>query len=59
MRRLASAQLTRPAPGDVTLLYWDGRDDAGNRVSVGAYTAALETVIGGNRQKATVDLTVQ
>ena len=59
VRRLASAQLTRPAPGGITLLYWDGRDDAGNRVSVGAYTAALETVIGGNRQKATVDLTVQ
>ena len=59
VRRLASAQLTRPAPGGITLLYWDGRDDAGNRVSAGAYTAALETVIGGNRQKATVDLTVQ
>ena len=59
VRRLDSAQLTRPAPGDITLLYWDGRDDAGNRVPAGAYTAALETVISGNRQKATVDLTVQ
>ncbi|MFR0860192.1 MAG: hypothetical protein ACLSIR_11110 [Christensenellales bacterium] len=28
-------------------------------VPSGAYTAALETVISGNRQKATVDLTVQ
>ena len=40
-------------------LYWDGRDNAGNPVPSGAYTAALETVISGNRQKATVDLTVQ
>ena len=59
VRRLASAQLTRPTPGDITMLYWDGRDDAGNPVPSGAYTAALETVISGNRQKATVDLTVQ
>ena len=59
VRRLASAQLTRLTPGDITMLYWDGRDDAGNPVPSGAYTAALETVISGNRQKATVDLTVQ
>ena len=59
VRRLVSAQLTRPTPGDITMLYWDGRDDAGNPVPSGAYTAALETVISGNRQKATVDLTVQ
>ena len=59
VRRLASAQLTRPTPGDITMLYWDGRDNAGNLVPSGAYTAALETVISGNRQKATVDLTVQ
>ena len=59
VRRLASAQLTRPTPGDITMLYWDGRDNAGNPVPSGAYTAALETVISGNRQKATVDLTVQ
>ncbi|MFR2019936.1 MAG: FlgD immunoglobulin-like domain containing protein [Christensenellales bacterium] len=51
VRRLASAQLTRPAPGDVTRLYWDGRNDAGERVPAGAYAAALETVIGGDRQK--------
>ena len=56
---LSSAQLTRPTPGDITMLYWDGRDNAGNPVPSGAYTAALETVISGNRQKATVDLTVQ
>lgn len=30
VRRLASTQLTRPTPGDITMLYWDGRDDAGN-----------------------------
>ena len=59
VRRLASAQLTRPTPGDITMLYWDGRDDAGNPVPSGTYTAALETVISGNRQKAPVDLTVQ
>lgn len=59
VRRLASAQLTRPTPGDITMLYWDGRDNAGNPVPSGAYTAALETIISGNRQKATVDLTVQ
>ena len=59
VRRLASAQLTRPAPGDVTRLYWDGRNDAGERVPAGAYAAALETVIGGERQKATVDITVR
>ena len=59
VRRLAASQLTRPTPGDITMLYWDGRDDAGNLVPAGAYTAALETVIGGSRQKATVELTVQ
>lgn len=58
VRRLANAQLTRPAPGDITRLYWDGRSDAGKRVPGGAYTAALETVIDGLRQKATVDITV-
>lgn len=57
--RLASAQLTRPTPGDITMLYWDGRDNAATPFLPGAYTAALETVISGNRQKATVDLTVQ
>ncbi len=59
VRRLAASQLTRPTPGDITMLYWDGRDDVGNLVPAGAYTAALETVIGGSRQKATVELTVQ
>ena len=59
VRRLASTQLTRPAPGNVTRLYWDGRNDAGERVPAGVYTAALETLISGERQKATVDLTVR
>lgn len=35
------------------------RNDAGERVPAGAYAAALETVIGGERQKATVDITVR
>ena len=58
VRRLASSQMTRPTPGNITRLYWDGRGDDGAYVPAGRYTLALETLINGERQKATADVAV-
>lgn len=58
VRRLASSQLTRPTPGNVAHLYWDGRDAEGNPVTQGQYTIAAEAWVGFSRQKATAGVTV-
>lgn len=58
VRRLASSLLTRPAPGGVTHLYWDGRDAQGNPAPEGAYTIAAEARVGGVRQKAAADVCI-
>ena len=58
VRRLASSQMTRPTPGNITRLYWDGRGDDGAYVPAGRYTLALETLMNGERQKATAEITV-
>lgn len=58
VRRLASSQLTRPTPGGVAHLYWDGRDAQGVPVEPGTYTVTAEARIGGVRQKAAADVTV-
>lgn len=58
VRRLASSRMTRPSPGSVTHLYWDGRDAAGSPVPDGPYTITCETRIGGSRQKTSADVTV-
>ena len=58
VRRLASSQMTRPTPGNITRLYWDGRGDDGAYVPAGRYTLALETLMNGERQKATTEITV-
>lgn len=59
VRRLTSAQMTRPTPGDITAIYWDGRDADGSFVPAGYYTIAAETRIGGTRRKATADVVVE
>lgn len=58
VRRLASSQLTRPTPGGITRLYWDGRDAQGVQVAEGPYTLAVETLVGSVRHKATTGVTV-
>lgn len=58
VRRLASSQLTRPAPGGITHLYWDGRDAFGSPVAPGHYTVAAEAVIGSARHKASAEITI-
>ena len=58
VRRLASSQLTRPTPGGITRLYWDGRDAQGVQVAEGPYTLAAETLVGSVRHKATTGVTV-
>ena len=58
VRRLASSQMTRPTPENITRLYWDGRGDDGAYVPAGRYTLALETLMNGERQKATAEITV-
>lgn len=58
IRRLCTSQLTRPAPGGVWHISWDGRDSDGNPVKDGLYTIAAETVIGSARQKAAASVSV-
>ncbi|HIV21554.1 MAG TPA: CHAT domain-containing protein [Candidatus Scatomorpha stercorigallinarum] len=58
VRRIASSQLTRPAPGGITHLYWDGRDASGAAVAPGHYTVAVEAVVGSSRRKASADITI-
>lgn len=58
VRRLASGLMTRPAPGGVTRIYWDGRDASGKPVVNGTYVIACETRISGIRQKATASVSV-
>lgn len=58
VRRICRSQLTRPAPGDTTHVYWDGRDQYGAFASSGMYTAAAEAYISGRRVKATADFTI-
>lgn len=58
IRRLATSQLTRPTPSNVTHLYWDGRDAHGEPVKDGQYTIAAEARIAAKRSKATAEVTV-
>lgn len=58
VRRLASSRMTRPSPGSVTHLYWDGRDAKGEPVPAGQYVISCETRINGRREKATACVTV-
>ena len=59
VRRLASSQLTRPAAGDLTRLYWDGRDASGAVVPDGDYTIAAETASGSGRIKTACSVSVR
>ena len=56
VRRICQSRLTRPAPGDITPVYWDGRDQHGARVPEGAYTVTAEASISGRRCRATADV---
>jgi len=58
VRRLASSQLTRPASGSVTHLYWDGRDGSGSAVPDGRYTIAAEALVGSTRRKAAASVII-
>lgn len=58
VRRLAASQITRPAPGGVTRIYWNGRDENGAPVPSGTYVIACETRIGSARKKAAVSVAV-
>lgn len=58
VRRLAASLMTRPSADDITHLYWDGRDDAGNPVSPGEYIIACETRLGAMRKKAAASVQV-
>jgi len=58
VRRICQSQMTRPVPGDITHVYWDGRDQSGKRVQNGHYTVTTEAVISGRREKATADVTI-
>jgi len=58
VRRICQSQMTRPAPGSITHVYWDGRDQSGKRVQNGHYTVAAEALISGSRRKATADITI-
>jgi len=59
VRRLCRSQLTHPAPGNLWPVYWDGRNDDGRPALPGAYTVTAEAYIGGTRQKACLDLTIE
>ena len=52
VRRLCRSQLTRPAPGDLTQIYWDGRDAGGTPLPDGVYTIQADAYICGARQRA-------
>ena len=58
VRRLAASQITRPSPGGVTHLYWDGRDANGDPVEEGTYVIACETRVGSVRKRATASVAV-
>ena len=58
MCRLAQSALTRPARGDRTKLYWDGRDAQGEIVPDGDYVLAAEALVDGERLKATANVHV-
>ena len=58
VRRVASSQMTRPAPCETAHFYWDGRDMHGNPVPAGTYTITAETRIGRSRCKAVADIAV-
>lgn len=58
VRRICQSQMTRPSPGDITSVYWDGRDSAGKHVPEGRYTVTAEANIGGTRMKETADITI-
>lgn len=56
VRRLAASRMTRPAPGSITRIYWDGRNDHGEPVASGQYVIACETRIGSARRKAAANV---
>ena len=58
IRRLCRGDMTRPAPGGLTRLYWDGRADNGAFAPAGRYEITAEAVIGGRRVKAAAGLTI-
>ena len=58
VRRIAAGRMTRPAPGSITRLYWDGRNDQGKPVSAGSYVITCETRIGGVRKKAAASIQI-
>lgn len=58
VRRICRSQMTRPAPGDITHVYWDGRDQSGAIAEPGLYTIAAEAYISGRRVKTTADFTI-
>ena len=51
VRRLCQSQLTRPAPGDFTYVYWDGKDSSGVPLPDGAYTIRADAYVCGTRQR--------
>ncbi len=58
VRRLASSQLSRPTPDNLSHLYWDGRDAQGSAVSSGTYTIAAEARVASRRLKAAAQVYV-
>lgn len=58
IRRLSQSQLTRPAPGNVFSVYWDGCDEDGYAVQSGTYTITAEAILGGKRLKAAANVRV-
>jgi len=59
VRRLLSAQMTRPSSDGVTHLYWDGLDASGQHVPDGCYTIAAEARVGRKRSKAAANIVVE
>ena len=58
IRRLSQSQLTRPAPGNVFSVYWDGCDEDGYAVQSGTYTITAEAILCGKRLKAAANVRV-
>lgn len=58
VRRICQSQLTRPSPGNVSHVYWDGRDASGLPVPAGSYTIAAEAYISGRRVKLTAETAI-
>ena len=56
--RLAQSQLTRPSKDGTTRLYWDGRNAQGDVLPSGDYVIAAETIVCGERLKATADVRI-